>query len=194
MQTDLFTITAAAFRDRLLAGEAVEGSDGATWQLGRWGSTGYQFWGFSRQAPGDIVIAFSGSGGLRQHHDRGEAVADLERWLQQHGAAYRARDQESAARRQRVAADIERIKAAIPDGWEWQDYGLGSGSWRIARPYVYGEPRAPLQSVYACDLSRDPNHADRIIAAMDGWTVEQPEAEPPEEAMPAVPAEAETLL
>jgi hypothetical protein len=193
MQTDLFTVTSAAFRDRLLAGEAVVGSDGATWRLVHWGAAGYRHWGFARQAPGDIELAWVNSG-IREHQVREQAVPDLERWLKQWGDTYRQRDQEKAAERIRVAADIERIKAAIPEGWQWQSYGLGSGSWRIAQPYVYGAPSAPSQSVYTHDLHRNPSLADRIIASMADWLTVEPAEQLDEGAPLEEAAQADTFL
>lgn len=168
MQLDMFSASTASFRDQLLADQPAVGPDGATWELVRWGQKGFQFWGFARTAPGEITLAWINSG-IREHQDRIAAVDELELRLRQWGDDWRARDEKKALRSARVGADLFRIRCAVPQGWRWDQWGLGTSSWSIRRPYVRDEPHSPMQTVYLCDLYNDEGLADRIIASMAAW-------------------------
>jgi hypothetical protein len=169
MRFDMFSAPTASFRDQLLADQPAIGPDGATWKLVRWGQKGYQYWGFSRTAPGDITLAWTSASGIREHQDRIAAVDELEKRLVMWGDGWRQRDEEQRLNRARVAHDLFRIRCAMPEGWRWSKWGLLGESYSIQRPYVRDEPRSPMQTIYPHDLYRDDGHADRIIASISSW-------------------------
>lgn len=160
-QLDMFAAPAAApgFAEILATGELAVGADGATWQLVLFGEKrSGQFWGFTRQAPGDIKLAWNGSCGLPPQATPAAAIASLVERLGHVADRWREQDEARAARKARIEADRARIIAAAPEGWRVFE----------ERDTIRLQPddgsHFPL--VYTCDLANIPGHADSVIARL----------------------------
>lgn len=161
-QIDMFATPSASFRDQLLAGESVVGSDGGIWKLARFGEKGWQRWGFLRTRAGeDRPLAWTNSG-IRDHKDRAEAVDDLIAKLKTLGPSWRRDDEWWAARHARIEADKARVLAAIPPAMEVTDRDSMISIRDPLRDQFFA-------NVYICDLANVKGHADNVIKRLLAW-------------------------
>jgi hypothetical protein len=160
-QLDMFAAPAAApgFAEILASREPAVGPDGATWQLVLFGQkqTG-QFWGFTRQAPGDLKLSWIGELGLPPQPTPAAAVAGLVALLGRRAETMRAADADRASRKARIEADRARIIAAAPEGWRVFE--------SPATIRLQPDDGSYFPLVYTCDLANNPGYADSVIARL----------------------------
>lgn len=160
-QLDMFAAPVAAptFAEILATLEPAIGPDGATWHLVLFGQkqTG-QFWGFTRQAPGNLKLSWLGELGLPPQPTPAAAITKLVEALDRFAERWRKADEDRAARKARIEADRARIIAAAPEGWRAYE------SQDTIRLQPDDGSYFPL--VYTCDLANNPRYADSVIARL----------------------------
>jgi hypothetical protein len=160
-QLDMFAAPAAVptFAEILASREPAIGPDGATWHLVLFGQkqTG-QFWGFTRQAPGDIKLSWLGELGLPPQSTPADAITKLVEKPGRGAERMRKADEDRAARKARIEADRARIIAAAPEGWRVYE------SQDTIRLQPDDGSYFPL--VYTCELANNPGYADSVIARL----------------------------